>query len=300
MKVERIEQIIQLVKKDYTHKKIAVAAAEDEVVLKAVQKAKEINLCDFILFGDEAKIKNISKEYNIDISDVEIIHTSNTQDSARKAIEFVSKGEADLPMKGKLATSEILSVYLKDEFGLKTGKTMNLVCVFEIPRYHKLLIIADAGMVIAPSLEQKVSIINNAVSVANKLGIDEPKVAILGALEKVNLKMPATVEAAILTQMNRRGQIKNCIVDGPFAMDNAISKEAAIHKGINSPVAGDADILIVPDIEAGNILYKTLVYFADAKLASSIIGGKKPVVLTSRADSDESKLNAMALSILMS
>jgi phosphate butyryltransferase len=203
-------------------------------------------------------------------------------------------------MKGKLTTAEILSIYLKDEYNLKTGKTMNLVCVFEIPNYHKLLIISDAGMIIAPTLEQKIDIINNAVSVAQRLGVERPKVAILGALEQVNPKMPVTLDAAILTQMNRRGQIKGCIVDGPFAMDNAISKEAAIHKGIISEVAGDADILIVPNIEAGNILYKTLVYFANAKLASSIIGGKKPVVLTSRADSDESKLNAMALSILMS
>ncbi|PNR93651.1 phosphate butyryltransferase [Petrotoga sp. 9PWA.NaAc.5.4] len=296
----KIEDILEQVKKESKKKKIAVAAAEDDVVLKAVQKAKEINLCDFILFGDKQKIEKIVQENNLDLKDVEIIDSKSPLESAKGAIEAVVNGQADLPMKGKLTTAEILSIYLKDEYNLKTGKTMNLVCVFEIPNYHKLLIISDAGMIIAPTLEQKIDIINNAVSVAQRLGIERPKVAILGALEQVNPKMPVTLDAAILTQMNRRGQIKGCIVDGPFAMDNAISKEAAIHKGIISEVAGDADILIVPNIEAGNILYKTLVYFANAKLASSIIGGKKPVVLTSRADSDESKLNAMALSILMS
>ncbi|WP_121958310.1 bifunctional enoyl-CoA hydratase/phosphate acetyltransferase [Petrotoga sp. 9PWA.NaAc.5.4] len=300
MKIIKIEDILEQVKKESKKKKIAVAAAEDDVVLKAVQKAKEINLCDFILFGDKQKIEKIVQENNLDLKDVEIIDSKSPLESAKGAIEAVVNGQADLPMKGKLTTAEILSIYLKDEYNLKTGKTMNLVCVFEIPNYHKLLIISDAGMIIAPTLEQKIDIINNAVSVAQRLGIERPKVAILGALEQVNPKMPVTLDAAILTQMNRRGQIKGCIVDGPFAMDNAISKEAAIHKGIISEVAGDADILIVPNIEAGNILYKTLVYFANAKLASSIIGGKKPVVLTSRADSDESKLNAMALSILMS
>lgn len=300
MKIIKIEDILEQVKKESKKKKIAVAAAEDDVVLKAVQKAKEINLCDFILFGDKQKIEKIVQENNLDLKDVEIIDSKSPLESAKGAIEAVVNGQADLPMKGKLTTAEILSIYLKDEYNLKTGKTMNLVCVFEIPNYHKLLIISDAGMIIAPTLEQKIDIINNAVSVAQRLGIERPKVAILGALEQVNPKMPVTLDAAILTQMNRRGQIKGCIVDGPFAMDNAISKEAAIHKGIISEVAGDADILIVPNIEAGNILYKTLVYFANAKLASSIIGGKKPVALTSRADSDESKLNAMALSILMS
>ncbi|HBT51804.1 MAG TPA: phosphate butyryltransferase [Petrotoga sp.] len=300
MKIESIKQIIELVKNEHRSKTIAVAAAEDEVVLKAVQKAKEIDLCNFILFGDKLKIQQISEEIGLDTTNIEIRDASTPLEAAKGAIQAVANGEADLPMKGKLNTSEILSEYLKDEYGLKTGKTMNLVCIFEIPRYHKLLIISDAGMVIAPTLEQKVDIINNAVSVAHKLGIETPKVAVIGALEKVNPKMPVTVEAAILTQMYLRGQIKGCIVDGPFAMDNAISKEAAIHKGIKSDVAGDADILIMPDIEAGNILYKTLVYFADAKLASSIVGGKKPVVLTSRADSDESKLNAIAFSILMS
>ena len=300
MKIIKIEDILEQVKKESKKKKIAVAAAEDDVVLKAVQKAKEINLCDFTLFGDKQKIEKIVQENNLDLKDVEIIDSKSPLESAKGAIEAVVNGQADLPMKGKLTTAEILSIYLKDEYNLKTGKTMNLVCVFEIPNYHKLLIISDAGMIIAPTLEQKIDIINNAVSVAQRLGIERPKVAILGALEQVNPKMPVTLDAAILTQMNRRSQIKGCIVDGPFAMDNAISKEAAIHKGIISEVAGDADILIVPNIEAGNILYKTLVYFANAKLASSIIGGKKPVVLTSRADSDESKLNAMALSILMS
>ncbi|HOB15894.1 MAG TPA: bifunctional enoyl-CoA hydratase/phosphate acetyltransferase [Defluviitoga sp.] len=296
--IKKIDQILELIS-EQTKKVISVAAAEDLEVLKAVNKAYELGLCDFILFGNKEKILYIAQENNLDLSKVEIRNTTNDYESVVGAIESVAKGEADLPMKGKITTSEILSIYLKDEYGLKSGKTMNLVCVFEIPRYHKLLILSDAGMVISPTLEQKIDTINNAVTVAHVLGNKEPKVAILGALELVNPKMPVTIDAAILTQMNRRGQIKGCVVDGPFALDNAISKTAAEHKGLVSEVAGDADILIVPDIEAGNILYKSLVYFGEAKLACSIIGGKKPVVLTSRADSNETKLNSIAFSILM-
>jgi len=158
---------------------------------------------------------------------------------------------------------------------------------------------SDGGMVIDPSLEQKVDCINNSVLMANKLGVKTPKVAIVAALEKVNPKMPPTMDAAILTQMNRRNQITGCIVDGPFAMDNAVSKEAAEHKGIVSDVAGDADIIIMPDIEAGNVFYKSMVFLGNAKIASSIVGGKKPVVLTSRADSNEAKLFSIALSVLL-
>ncbi len=254
------------------------------------------------MFGNKDKILQITQENQLDLSKVEIRNTKNDYESVvGGAIESVARGEANLPMKGRITTAEILSTYLKEEYGLKSGKTMNLVCIFEIQNYPKLIILSDAGMVISPTLEQKIDTINNAVAVAHILENKEPKVAILGALEQVNPKMPVTMEAAVLTQMNRRGQIKGCSIDGPFALDNAISKKAAEHKGLVSSVAGDADILIVPDIEAGNILYKALVYFSGgAKLACSVVGGKKPVILTSRADSSETKLNSIALSILLS
>lgn len=298
--IKKIDQIFEIVKRYEKKKIVSVAAAEDSEVLIAVHKARELNLCDFILFGDKEKILHIAQENHLNLDNIEIRNTNNDSESVIGAIESVAKGESNLPMKGRITTAEILSAYLKDEYGLKSGKTMNLVCVFEVPSYPKLIILSDAGMVISPTLEQKIDTINNAVAVAHILGNNEPKVAILGALEQVNLKMPVTMDAAVLTQMNRRGQIKGCLVDGPFALDNAISKKSAEHKGLVSSVAGDADILIVPDIEAGNILYKSLVYFAKAKLACSIIGGKKPVILTSRADSSETKLNSIAFSILMS
>ncbi|MDY0379004.1 MAG: bifunctional enoyl-CoA hydratase/phosphate acetyltransferase [Defluviitoga tunisiensis] len=298
--IKKIDQIFEMIRKYKDKKVVSVAAAEDSEVLKAVHQAIELELCDFILFGNKDKILQITQENQLDLSKVEIRNTKNDYESVVGAIESVARGEANLPMKGRITTAEILSTYLKEEYGLKSGKTMNLVCIFEIQNYPKLIILSDAGMVISPTLEQKIDTIKNAVAVAHILENKEPKVAILGALEQVNPKMPVTMEAAVLTQMNRRGQIKGCSIDGPFALDNAISKKAAEHKGLVSSVAGDADILIVPDIEAGNILYKALVYFSGAKLACSVVGGKKPVILTSRADSSETKLNSIALSILLS
>lgn len=295
----RINKIIELAKNLETKKTIGVAAAEDDVVLKAVSKAVDEGICNAVLYGNEDKIKEMAKVNNIDISRMKIVHCNSNKEAVVKTIEDVSSGRTDLPMKGHITTGELLSVYLKEDYGLRTKGTINLVSVFDIEKYHKLLIVTDAGMVIAPTLEQKVDSINNAVKVANALGVQNPKVAIVGALEKVNPKMPATMDAAIITQMNKRGQIKNCIVDGPFAMDNAISKEAAEHKGIKSEVAGDADIVIMPDIEAGNIFYKSMVFLAGSGVASTILGGKKPVVLTSRADSDDAKLLSIALSVLL-
>ncbi|KLO25090.1 MULTISPECIES: bifunctional enoyl-CoA hydratase/phosphate acetyltransferase [unclassified Marinitoga] len=295
----RINKIIQLAQNLENKKTVGVAAAEDDVVLKAVSRAVKENICNVVLYGDEEKIKEIAENNDIDISEMKIIHCNTNKEAIVKTIEDVSSGKIDLPMKGHITTGELLSVYLKEEYDLRIKGTINLVSVFDIENYHKLLIVTDAGMVIAPTLEQKVDSINNAVKVANALKIENPKVAIVGALEKVNTKMPATVDAAIITQMNRRGQIKGCIVDGPFAMDNAISKEAAEHKGIKSVVAGDADIIIMPDIEAGNIFYKSMVFLSKAGVASTILGGKKPVVLTSRADSDDAKLLSIALSVLL-
>ncbi|KAF2956365.1 bifunctional enoyl-CoA hydratase/phosphate acetyltransferase [Marinitoga sp. 38H-ov] len=295
----RINKILDLARNLEVKRTVGVAAAEDEVVLKAVEKAVNEGICNVVLYGNENKIKNIANENNIDLSKMEIVHCVSDKESVIKTIEDVSSGKTDLPMKGHITTGELLSVYLKEEYGLRTKSTINLVSVFDIEKYHKLLIVTDAGMVIAPTLEQKVDSINNAVKVANALEIEIPKVAIVGALEKVNQKMPATIDAAIISQMNRRGQIKGCIVDGPFAMDNAISKEAAEQKGIVSEVAGDADIVIMPDIEAGNIFYKSMVFLSGAKVSSTILGGKKPVVLTSRADSDETKLLSIALSVLL-
>ncbi|ODN30049.1 bifunctional enoyl-CoA hydratase/phosphate acetyltransferase [Fervidobacterium thailandense] len=276
---------------------VSVAAADDDAVLKALDMASKEGIVDAILFGNVEKIKKLAETLNIDISKFQITESANPADDAVKA---VVEGKAHFVMKGNIKTGDLMKAVLKDEYGLKTGRTMSLVSIFETPLYHKLLVVTDAGMTIDPDLEQKVHLIENAVLVAKKaLEIEKPKVAILGAIEIVNPKMEDTLHAAILSKMADRGQIKGCIVDGPFALDNAVSKEAAEHKGIVSPVAGDADILIMPDIEAGNIFYKAMVFLAGAKVASVIVGAKCPVALTSRADSDETKLLSIALTCLM-
>lgn len=280
-------------------KKLVVAAAEDHVVLKAVAEAKKSEIVDPILVGNKENIEKEAEIIGLDLKDYKIVNVDNEKEAARKAVEMISNGQGDFLMKGKIKTGDLMKTVLAEEYGLRTGKVMAMVSVFEIPNFDRLLIVSDAGMLIAPTLEQKVHIIEHSVNVAKVLGIELPKVAIVGAVEVVNPKMPATLDAAILSKMNQRGQIKGCIVDGPFALDNVVSEEAAKHKGIESPVAGKADIIVTPDIEAGNILYKALVFLAGAKVASVILGAKVPVVLTSRADSDESKLYSIALSSLM-
>ncbi|MCD6266934.1 MAG: phosphate butyryltransferase [Thermotogaceae bacterium] len=280
-------------------KKLVVAAAEDHVVLKAVSEARKAEIADPVLVGNREKMEKEAEVMGLDLKDYEIVEAENELEAAKKAVEMVSKGQGDFLMKGKIKTGDLMRTVLAEEYGLRTGKVMAMVSVFEIPNFDRLLIISDAGMLIAPTLEQKVHIIEHSVSVAKVLGIELPKVAVVGAVEVVNPKMPATLDAAILSKMNQRGQIKGCIVDGPFALDNVVSEEAAKHKGIESPVAGKADIIVTPDIEAGNILYKALIFLAGAKVASVILGAKVPVVLTSRADSDESKLYSIALSSLM-
>jgi phosphate butyryltransferase len=294
--MKRINELLDKAKSLGT-KIVAVAAADDDVVLRAVEMARKEGIINALLFGNVSKIEEAAKKADVDLSNYQVIDSKNPADDAVKAV--VEK-KAHFVMKGNIKTGDLMKAVLKDEYNLKTGKTMSLVSIFETPLYHKLLVVSDAGMTIAPDLEQKVHLIENAVLVARKaVGVEKPKVAILGAIEVVNPKMEATVHAALLAKMNERGQIKNCIVDGPFALDNAVSKEAAEHKGIVSPVAGDADVLIMPDIEAGNIFYKSMVFLAGAKVASAIIGAKCPVALTSRADNDETKLLSLALTCLM-
>jgi len=297
MMVRHLAELVDMAKGK--GKKLVVAAAEDHVVLKAVSEARKAEIADPVLVGNREKMEKEAEVIGLDLKDYEIVEAENELEAAKKAVEMVSKGQGDFLMKGKIKTGDLMRTVLAEEYGLRTGKVMAMVSVFEIPNFDRLLIISDAGMLIAPTLEQKVHIIEHSVSVAKVLGIELPKVAVVGAVEVVNPKMPATLDAAILSKMNQRGQIKGCIVDGPFALDNVVSEEAAKHKGIESPVAGKADIIVTPDIEAGNILYKALIFLAGAKVASVILGAKVPVVLTSRADSDESKLYSIALSSLM-
>jgi len=297
--MKKLNELLEKAKKRGP-KKVSVAVAEDEVVLNALEKARKEGIINAILVGNKTKIAEIAEENNINLDDYEVIDEKSEYEAAKTAVKLVADKKADFIMKGKIKTGDLMREVLKEEYNLRTGKTLSLVSVFEIPGYHKLLVVSDAGMTIAPTLEQKVDIIKNSVLVAKMaLDIEKPKVAILGAVEIVNPKMPATIEAAILAKMNNRNQIKDCLVDGPFALDNAVSMGAAKHKGIESPVAGDADVLIMPDIEAGNIFYKAMVFLGGAKVASTIVGARVPVALTSRADSDEVKLLSLVLTNLM-
>ncbi len=281
-------------------KTVAVACAQDEDALQAVDNARKNGIINAILVGDMEKIRVIARTCAIDLNAYECIDITDLTEASRKAVELVSTGKAQLVMKGLVDTSIILKAVLDKEIGLRTGNALSHVAVFDLgSHYHKLLLVTDAAMNIAPDLNTKKQIIENAVIVAKALDIETPKVAALCAKEKVEPKMPATVEAAELQAMNERGEIKGCLVGGPLALDNAVSLEAAKLKKITHPVAGDADILLCPTIEAGNVLYKSLGFLTDARSAGVIVGAKAPVVLTSRADSEDAKLNSIALGVLM-
>lgn len=278
---------------------LSVACAQDEDVLKAVEEARKIGIIDAILVGDKTNILEILNELNISSKNYKIEDIKNIEEASQFAVELVSKGKADIVMKGIVDTSIILKAVLNGEKGLRIeGNLLSHIALFHNSNYHKPFIVTDAAMNIAPTLEDKVKIINNAVKVSKDLGIEIPKVACLCAKEKVSSKMQATIDAEKLQSMNNEGIIKGCIVGGPFALDIAISKEAAEHKGLIHPVAGDADILLAPQIESGNILYKSLTYFSKSESAGLIVGAKAPIVLTSRADSEESKFNSILLAIV--
>lgn len=295
--IKNFDQIMQIAR-ERGPKTVSVACAQDVEVLLAIDAAKKEGIVDAILVGDKERIETIAKDNNIDVSKFEIVDIKDMTEASRKAVELVSSGKAHMVMKGLVDTSIILKAVLDKEIGLKTGKVLSHVAVFDIQGYDRLFTVSDAAMNIAPDLDTKKQIIDNAVGVAQALDNKVPKVAVICAKEKVNPKMPDTIDARELQRMNEEGIIKKCIVAGPFALDNAVSVEAAKLKGINHPVAGKADILLLPDIEAGNVLYKSMVYFAPSKNAGLIVGAKAPIVLTSRADTEETKLYSIALGVL--
>jgi phosphate butyryltransferase len=290
---------VLIIAKERGPKKIAVACAQDSDVLKAVNNAYVKGIADAILIGDKEKIELICQEESIDTSNYEILDIKDNAEASLKAVELVSSGKAQMVMKGLVDTAVILKAVLNKEVGLRTGNALSHVAVFDVPTYHKLLLVTDAAMNIAPDLETKKQILENSLVVSRALDIEVAKVGVIAAKEKVNPKMPATVDAGELVKMNEAGEITGCIVGGPFAVDNAVSKEAAEIKGINHPAAGDVDIMLCPTIEAGNVLYKTLAFLSNAQSAGIIVGAKAPVILTSRADSEEAKLNSIALAVLM-
>ena len=290
---------LKVLAKEKCKKRLSVAVAEDKPVLEAVKAAMDLNIVEPILVGNKEKIVEISDEISLDLSKAEVIDEKDGILAAREATRLVSSNKADILMKGLIDTSIIMKQVLDKEIGLRAGKIISHAAVFHVNTYHKIFIVTDAAMNISPDLDQKREIIENAVELAHSLGIANPKVAVIAAKEKVSTKMEATVHAKELADMNREGLVKGCIVEGPFALDNAISKEAAVHKGIESTVAGDADILLVPDIDAGNVLYKSLTFLAGAKSAGIILGAEAPIVLTSRADNQEAKLNSIILGIML-
>ena len=280
-------------------KTLSVAVAQDKAVLEAVKAAKERGIADAILVGDEAKIGEIAAELGMDMTEYTVINEPDTVAASLKAVQLVHDGKADMYMKGLLDTKTFLKSVLDKEVGLRTGKPLSHVCVFEVPGIDRLLFLTDVAFMPYPTLEDKVNIINYTVEIANACGVDMPKVAPLAAVEVGNPKMPVTVDAAELTKMNEEGKITGCIVDGPLSLDIALYKEAAEEKGaLDRKVAGDADILLFPDIHAGNLVYKAIVHMVDVKNGNILTGTKAPVILTSRSDTCEVKVNSIALAAL--
>ena len=296
---KHFHKIIENVKQLPT-KKMAVAAAEDEYVLEAVKVAKEQGLADSILVGDEKKIRQLAKTLNMDLTGYEIINEVEPPKAALKAVKLVHDGKADMYMKGLISTKDFLRSVLDKEVGLRTGRVLTHVGVFEVKGIDQLLFLTDQAFIMYPTLEEKVKIIENAIDIANACGIQNPKVAPLAAVEVVNPKMPETVDAAELTKMNHEGKIKGCVIDGPLSLDMAISKEACSHKkGLNRKITGDADILLFPDIHTGNVAYKMLVHTSLFLNGAILSGTSAPVILTSRSDSVATKVNSIALASVL-
>lgn len=296
--IKNLDDILNEVKSRKEKKTIAVAVAQDIAVLLAAESAIKHNLANVVLYGDQNQIQQISEENSIDISNLKIIHEENDMQACRQAVHDTHNNKNDIIMKGNIPSARCLRQILNKEYGLRKSKILSHIGIFEIPTYHKLIALTDAGININPDLPTKIQLVKNAVSIMHKLGVEKPRVAVLAAIETVNPDMPATLDAAILSKMAERGQLGNCQVDGPLAMDNAISKKAAEHKNIISQVAGDADILLAHNIEVANAIYKSNVYFSRGKVGAFITGASSPVVFTSRSDNEETKLYSMAMAAL--
>lgn len=297
--IRSISDIEHHLLKQKVTKKLVLAAGEDNYSLKAVVLATEKGYIEAVLVGSKIEIEELARKEGLSLADIEIINEEDQKLAVEKAVKLVHEGYGQILMKGASSTSMLLKAVLNGDWGLRKGALLSHLSVFEISRYHKLLGITDVAINIAPGVNEKVEILQNAVDFFRGIGITNPKVALLAAVEKVYTSMPATTEAEEIVNKYKDGQITNCIIDGPFAMDIALRKDKAEHKGIHSTVAGDADILVVPQIESGNILYKALAILTDCKVAAIVLGAAAPIVLTSRSDSEESKLNSIMLAAIM-
>ncbi|PIE52689.1 phosphate butyryltransferase [Candidatus Fermentibacteria bacterium] len=296
--MEPIRSLEQLKKhaKDLPSSVVSVVRADEVETLTAVKEAVEGGMVDCILVGPEEGIRKAAAEADFDISEIRIVHAEGDKESAEKGVELVRNGEAQVLMKGLVATSTFLKALLDKEHGLRGEGLLSHVAAFDIPSYSKLLLVTDAAMNIAPDFEQKRQILKNAVIVGKALGLETPKCTYVCAKEVPYEKMPCTLEAAEMKKLAEKGEFGDILFDGPLALDLAVSPVAVKIKKIESPVAGDADIVLMPDIEAGNVLYKGLIFLANSELGAVVMGARNPVVLTSRADSAESKLCSIVLS----
>ena len=292
---KNFDELVGAVQGNPIKRKVVLAAAHDEHALEAVIMADKNNIAEPILVGRSAEIIKILEKLGSSEADYTVIDAEGDIEAAQKAVELVRAGEADFLMKGKLQTADLLREVVNKERGLYKGRPMSHLAIQEIPGYHKLLGVTDGGMLMYPNLDEKKSIIENSVEFYRSMGYECPKVGVLAAVEVVNPKMPESVDGGALKEMNQRGQIENCIVEGPISYDLAMNKESSLIKGYESPVAGDPDILLVPNITAGNILGKSLIYSAQAKMAGIIIGAKVPIVLTSRGASTEEKYLSLVI-----
>jgi phosphate butyryltransferase len=283
-------------------KKVAVIFPRNEETFLAVKHARDMGVASFLLVGDEREISEGLKKVNAGRDGINPICVQNVEDVLRESIAVVRDGRADILMKGSVDTSAMMKAVLDQEAGIRTGRLLSDIFIFEYPERapNKFVMITDGGVTIAPGLKEKVELVNNAVEVAHALGNENPKVAVLSATEFVHPSLPSTVDAAELTKMNERGEIRGCVVGGPFALDGAISLQAADEKRMSSPVAGRAEILVAPNIETANSLAKSTTYFAGFPLAHVIVGGRVPILIPSRADKAEARLHSIALGVIMS
>ena len=296
--IKNFKELMEKIK-GKTLKTVAVVKAEDREILLAAAEAYKEGIAGFILIGLEEKIKSLAVEMNIDISPFTVINQGDEKKALTEALKLVKNSSAHILMKGKISTSALLKGVLDREIGLRGDRILSHCLVGKIPAYDKFIFITDGGMNLSPDLKMKIDIVNNAIELANRFGIEIPVIAALSAMETVNPDLQETLDGAVLSKMAQRGQIKKCILDGPVALDLALSKASASIKGIDTPVAGSADILLVPNITAGNVLGKSLVYIAQGDVGGIILGAKAPVVMLSRSDSAETRLNSIALGVSM-
>ncbi len=298
--LKTFKDVIEIAKKKGT-KRLAVGAPHALPMIEGLELAIKEGLIRPILIGDVEKIKSLIEQTNFDESDFDVIPAANEFEATFKAVELVREGKADLILKGKIGTPDFLRIILHREKGLRTGRILSHIALHEVPgKYHKLIFLTDAGMNIRPDLEMKIKILENCLEVTRKMGYERPKVAILASIETIHPDMPETLDAAAISKLADRGYFGNVAVDGPLGFDLAVSKESGEIKGVTGEVIGDADIMLVPDVATGNIMSKTMIYFANALVGGIVVGAKVPVVLLSRSDTPEMKLASIAFAISVS